>query len=68
MAASREKQRAHRKKVLEKARVSIGLHKPLEFEASESRIRDKIKVSAKSSQSALIKGEGRSMGLGMDID
>jgi len=66
MAVSREKQRAHRKKVLDKARVSIELHKPLEVEASESRIRDKIMVPAKSSQSALIKGEGRPMG--MDID
>lgn len=66
MAASREKQRAHRKKVLEKAQVSVELHKPLEAEVSESRIRDKIKVAAKSSKSALIQGEGRSMG--MDID
>ena len=66
MAASRDKQRAHRQNILEKARVSVELHKPLEVEASESRIRDKIRVSAKSSQSALMKGEGRSMG--MDVD
>jgi large subunit ribosomal protein L24e len=66
MAASREKQRAHRKKVLEKSRISVELHKPLEIEASESRVRDKIKISAKSSQSALVKGEGRSMGMDTD--
>jgi large subunit ribosomal protein L24e len=64
MAVSREKQRAHRKKVLDKAqKVSVELHKPLEAETSESRIRDKIKVSTRT---ALIQGEGRSMG--MDID
>jgi large subunit ribosomal protein L24e len=66
MAASREKQRTHRKKVLEKAQVSVELHKPLETEASETRLRNKIKILAKSSSSALIKGEGQSMG--MDID
>jgi large subunit ribosomal protein L24e len=66
MAASREKQRAHRKKILDKSQISVELHKPLEVETSELRIRDKIKVSTKSSRTALIKGEGRPMG--MDID
>ncbi|KAF8238603.1 hypothetical protein L208DRAFT_1241543 [Tricholoma matsutake] len=63
MAASREKQRANRKKTLEQSQVSVQLHRPLESEVSESRIRDKIKVSSKS---ALIEGEGRSMGMEID--
>lgn len=66
MAASREKQRAHRRKAMEKAQVSVELRKPLEAGTSQPRIGDKIKVYSKPSRSALIKGEGRSMG--MDID
>ncbi|KAF5373652.1 hypothetical protein D9758_000607 [Tetrapyrgos nigripes] len=65
MAASREKQRAHRKKALEAAKESsTKLVTPLESPES-SKVREKIKVPAKS-RSALIQGEGRSMT--MDID
>lgn len=67
MAASREKLKAHRKKKLEKVKASVKLVEPVAMEISEDteRLREKIKVPAKS-RSALIPGEGRSMG--MDID
>ncbi|KAG6837308.1 hypothetical protein H0H93_011910, partial [Arthromyces matolae] len=66
MAVSREKQRAHRKKSLEAVKSSVKLHEPVIVESPTStKISEKIKVSAKS-RSALVPGEGRSMG--MDID
>lgn len=64
MAASREKQRAHRKKVMETAKTSsVKLHEPIFTESTTTQ--EKIKVPVKT-RSALIQGEGRSMG--MDID
>lgn len=64
MAASREKLRAHRKKKAEK--TSVKLVEPIAVEANEAEtVREKIKVSTKS-RSALVPGDGRSMG--MDID
>ena len=66
MAASREKLRAHRQKKLEKAKASVKLVEPMAAESSgQEKIREKIKIQAKS-RSALVPGEGRSMG--MDID
>ena len=65
MAASKEKLRAHRTKKMEKS-ASVKLVEPVAAETSGAeKIREKIKVSTKS-RSALIPGEGRSMG--MDID
>ncbi|KAL0946600.1 hypothetical protein HGRIS_012799 [Hohenbuehelia grisea] len=62
MAIAREKQRAHRKKAMESAKTSsVKLVEP----SSESKIKEKIKVSAKS-RSALVQGEGRSMGMEID--
>jgi len=62
MAASREKQRAHRKKTLEAAKSSsIKLHLPIQTETTK----EKIKVPVES-RSALVQSGGRSMG--MDID
>jgi len=64
MAAAREKQRAHRKKKLEK--TPVALVEPMSVESPETeKVLEKIKVPVKA-KSALIKGEGRSMG--MDID
>ncbi|TFK29986.1 hypothetical protein FA15DRAFT_630794 [Coprinopsis marcescibilis] len=63
MASSRAKQIAHRKKRLEAAKGSFKLREPVTKTAAAP---EKIKVSVKSSKSALIPGEGRSMG--MDID
>ena len=64
MAASKEKLRAHRKKKLEK--TSVKLVEPMAVETPEKELlREKIKVSTKA-RSALIPGEGMSMG--MDID
>jgi len=64
MAAAREKQRAHRKKKLEK--TSVALVEPMSVESPETeKVLQKIKVPVKA-KSALIKGEGRSMR--MDID
>ncbi|KAG6917969.1 hypothetical protein DXG01_017153 [Tephrocybe rancida] len=66
MAVSREKQRAHRKKSLDAAKASAKLHEPMAVESPiSSKVQEKIRVPAKS-RSALIQGEGRSMG--MDID
>ncbi|KAF9464764.1 ribosomal protein L24e-domain-containing protein [Collybia nuda] len=66
MAVSREKQRVHRRKTTEAVKASVKLHVPNTVESSEtSKVREKIKISAKSS-TALVRGEGRSMG--MDID
>jgi large subunit ribosomal protein L24e len=65
MAAAREKQRAHRKKKLE-VKTSVNLVKPTNVESPETeKALEKIKVPVKI-KSALIQGEGRSMG--MDID
>lgn len=68
MAASREKQRAHRKKMLEQAKSSVTLHEPLAAEEAKSLNESKkIKLTVNSKhKSALVPGEGRSMG--MDID
>lgn len=64
MAAAKEKARAHRRKVLaNKESVSTKLVEPVAV--STSPIREKIKVKS-SVRSALIPGEGQSMG--MDID
>jgi len=65
MAAAREKQRAHRKKKLE-GKASVTLVEPMSVESPETeKVLEKIKVPVKA-RSALIQGEGRSMG--MDID
>lgn len=65
MAAAREKQRAHRKKKLE-GKKSVTLVEPMSVESPETEmVLEKIKVPVKA-KSALIQGEGRSMG--MDID
>ena len=65
MAAAKEKLRAHRKKKLEKTSASTKLVQPIATESSLEKVREKIKVAAKS-RSALVPGEGRSMA--MDID
>ncbi|KAG6876555.1 hypothetical protein C0993_002317 [Termitomyces sp. T159_Od127] len=66
MALSREKQKAHRKKSLQAVKTSTKLHEPMVVETnSSSKIQEKIKVFTKP-RSALLSGEGRSMG--MDID
>ena len=65
MAASREKQRAHRKKTLEAIKSSVKLHEPI---STESPAREKIKVPAKAvkTRTALIQGQGRSMDMEID--
>jgi large subunit ribosomal protein L24e len=68
MALSRDKHRAHRKKVLEVAKASAGkILQPTATSPESSKIREKVKVPSKS-RSALIQGEGRSMGMDMDMD
>ncbi|KAI0797998.1 ribosomal protein L24e-domain-containing protein [Abortiporus biennis] len=66
MAAAREKLRTHRKKKLEKikASASVKLVEPMAVDETETiKVREKIKVS---SRSALVPGEGRSMGMEID--
>jgi len=61
MAAAREKQRAHRKKKLGKA--SVTLVEPMSVESPEiENVLQKIRIPVKVN-SALIQGEGRSMGM-----
>lgn len=63
MAASKEKLRAHRKKVHAKRdAISAQLVEPISTEGET--VREKIKVPA--TRSALVPGEGRSMGMDMD--
>jgi len=65
MAAAREKHRAHRKKKLE-AKTSVTLVEPMSIESPETeKVLEKIKVPVKA-RSALIQGEGRSMGMEID--
>lgn len=64
MAAAKEKARAHRRKTLmNKETVSTKLVEPVAAPASP--IREKIKVKS-SVRSALIPGEGQSMGMEID--
>jgi len=66
MAASKEKLRATRKKILASNAVSE-LVAPVEGEVQPEKIREKIKVSTKSKRpTALVQGEGRSMGMDLD--
>jgi len=65
MAISRDKKLSHRKKILEASKASVRLHQPISTDAKPSKMPEKIKVPVKA-RSALIQGEGRSMG--MDID
>ncbi|KDQ60993.1 hypothetical protein JAAARDRAFT_173418 [Jaapia argillacea MUCL 33604] len=68
MAAAKEKLRTHRKKKLEaKTRDSVKLVQPMAVESTESPIREKIKVPARSkTRSALVPGGGQSMGMDLD--
>ncbi|KAI0780918.1 ribosomal protein L24e-domain-containing protein [Trametes elegans] len=61
MAVAREKLKAHRKRKLEK--TSVKLVQPITPQSE--KIKEKIKVAAKS-RSALVAGEGRSMGMEID--
>jgi len=66
MAVSREKHRAHRKKTLQSSKNSVKLVEPMSVESGETeKVQEKIKVSAKA-RSALVQGEGRSMGMEID--
>ncbi|KAG5652247.1 ATPase-activating ribosome biosynthesis protein [Sphagnurus paluster] len=66
MAVSRETQRAHRRKIIEGVKAGVKLHEPMSVESPvSSKVQEKIKVTAKR-HTALLPGEGRSMG--MDID
>ncbi|KIJ16945.1 hypothetical protein PAXINDRAFT_168384 [Paxillus involutus ATCC 200175] len=66
MAVAREKQRAHRAKKLAAKSASVKLVEPMALESPQTEmVLEKIKVPTKS-RSALIRGEGQSMG--MDID
>lgn len=63
MAVAKEKVRAHRRKVLaNKESVSTKLVEPV---AASASIREKIKIKS-STRSALVPGEGQSMGMEVD--
>jgi large subunit ribosomal protein L24e len=62
MASAREKIKAHRKKTA-LPKSSVKLVQPLE-KSENVAVREKIKVPVRSS--ALIPGEGRSMGMDLD--
>jgi large subunit ribosomal protein L24e len=61
MAASREKQKAHRKKTVETIKASVKLQEPIQTKA----LKEKIKVPVKA-MPTLVPGEGRSMGMEID--
>ena len=63
MAASREKQRAHRKKTLEAIKSSVKLHEPISTESPVAGKKIKVPVKTKT---ALIQGQGRSMDMEID--
>lgn len=65
MAVAKAKQRAHRQKALEKAKASVKLHEPMAVEEETTKVREKIKVPSKA-RSALVQGDGRSMGMEID--
>lgn len=65
MAASKEKLRAHRKKVhAKKDAISAKLVEPISATGDSELVREKIKVPA--TRTALIAGEGRAMGMDLD--
>jgi large subunit ribosomal protein L24e len=64
MAASREKLKAHRKKLSE-SRTSVRLLEPMVDLSSPERIKTKIRQVEKP-RSALVIGDGRSMGMEID--
>jgi large subunit ribosomal protein L24e len=63
MATSREKLKAHRKKLSE-SRTTVRLLEPIADAPSPERIKTKIK--AEKPRSALVVGEGRSMDMEVD--
>jgi len=66
MSAAREKLRTHRRKTLE-SKTTVKLVEPMastEASPEKVRVREKIKVSQK--RSALISGDGKSMGMEID--
>lgn len=66
MAASRAKHRAHREKVIAAAKSSVKLVEPMAVESpGTTKVREKIKIQGKA-RSALVPGEGRSMGMDLD--
>jgi large subunit ribosomal protein L24e len=66
MAASREKQRAHRKKTLEAIKSSVKLHEPISTESHVAREKIKVPAKAVKTRTALIQGQGRSMDMEID--
>jgi len=64
MILAKAKQRGHRQKALARAKSSVKLHEPITVEET-ANVQERIKVPIKS-RSALVQGDGRSMG--MDID
>jgi large subunit ribosomal protein L24e len=65
MAAAKAKQRAHRQKALKDVKLSsVKLHEPMAVEESP-KVKEKIKILPKS-RSALVHGDGRSMGMEVD--
>jgi large subunit ribosomal protein L24e len=64
MATSREKLKAHRKK-LPDSRTSVRLLEPIANAPSPEMIKTKIR-SVEKPRSALVVGEGRSMGMEVD--
>ncbi|KAF9472212.1 hypothetical protein BDN70DRAFT_938358 [Pholiota conissans] len=63
MAAAREKQKAHRKRALDGAKLDVKLHLPTSAESSQTKTKILVPVKA---NSALIQGDGHSMGMETD--
>jgi large subunit ribosomal protein L24e len=65
MAASRAKKLAYRKKTVAASTLSVKLLQPIDKSREKLKVREKITVPSKA-KSALIPGEGRSMGMEID--
>jgi large subunit ribosomal protein L24e len=65
MAASRAKKLAYRKKTVAASTLSAKLLQPIDKSREKLKVREKITVPSKV-KSALIPGEGRSMGMEID--
>jgi large subunit ribosomal protein L24e len=67
MATSREKLKSHRRKLTAKKQTPVRLLEPLLEPSPSEKVKIKIKATEKP-RSALVAGEGRSMGMEVDDD
>ena len=67
MATSREKLKSHQRKLITKRQTPVRLLEPMSEPSTPEKLKIKIKATEKP-RSALVAGEGRSMGMEVDDD